>query len=93
MFISQNKGSFGSMVFGVFHNAYITHSDWVLQWCVNLCLLEEHIATTGSPQHALKRWDALTVNDTSNKPTFINQSLNMSLLSFYPFFVILDLLL
>lgn len=44
-----------------------THSCWIFQWFRNFCLTKKNITTASSPQHALKSWDSLTKDDSSNK--------------------------
>jgi hypothetical protein len=44
------------------------YSDGIFQGSVNLSLLQEDIATACTPQHTFKSRNALTVNNTSDKP-------------------------
>lgn len=45
-----------------------TYGDRVLKGHVDLGLLQEHIAMTCTPQHALERRDAFPMNDASDEP-------------------------
>ena len=40
----------------------------VFKWCLNLCLLKEHITTAGTPQKAFKRGHSFTRNHPCHKP-------------------------
>jgi len=49
----------------------MTYGDRVLERCINICVSQQYVATTRSPQHALKRRQTIAQYHTGHKPAYI----------------------
>lgn len=66
-----SETDWSNVLFQLIADRLWSYRDRVLERCIYLRLLQEHVATTHSPQHSLKGWYTLSEDYTSDKP--VNQ--------------------